>query len=257
MDILVVEDDPIHRKLVESVLRMAGHSVTGVRAPGEALKLLQSSEPKVLVVDLQLPMMDGLQLVRTLRRNPRTKELWIAAMTAHRERWSQQEAFQAGCNLYFGKPLDTRAFPSILVAGVPTGDIPKTRQRVAHPARAGRIRVLLADDHPVIRKSLVELLGACSDMEVLSTASDGEEAIALSRELLPDVVIMDLNMPKLGGVDATRLITTEIPEIRVIGLSTHADGKAGAAMRKAGAVAYLCKDCPPVKLIATIRACTR
>ena len=117
-----------------------------------------------------------------------------------------------------------------------------------------RIRVLLADDHEVMRQGLAWLLREEADMEVVGEAADGEAAIDLIRQLLPEVVIMDINMPRMTGIEATRVIHAEFPDVKIIGLSMFEEMERGTAMRGAGAVDYLTKSGPPEAVIAAIRA---
>jgi DNA-binding NarL/FixJ family response regulator len=118
---------------------------------------------------------------------------------------------------------------------------------------SGKIRILLADDHPILRQGLSRLLAEESDMEVVAEAADGRTAVELTRQVLPDIVIMDVSMPCGGGVQATRVITSEIPGAQVIGLSMHEEADMAAAMRRAGAALYLTKGGPSETLIAAIR----
>ena len=122
---------------------------------------------------------------------------------------------------------------------------------------ASPIRVLLADDHPVIRNGLAMLLDEEPDLEVVGQASDGEEAVELADQLQPDVVLMDITMPKLNGIDATRKISDELPWIRVIGLSMHEYADVAAAMMEAGAVGYVAKGTPAEFLLDAIRKLSR
>ena len=119
----------------------------------------------------------------------------------------------------------------------------------------GRIRVLLADDHEILREGLAELLRTEPDIEVVGEAADGQIAIELARRTAPDVIVMDVTMPRLNGVEATRRITAEMPHVRVIGLSMHSREDMSRAMREAGAAAYLTKGGPSDLLLTAIRAC--
>jgi len=113
------------------------------------------------------------------------------------------------------------------------------------------IRVLLADDHTMLRQSLRRALTEHA-LEIVGEAGDGEEAARLALELLPDVVLMDVSMPVLDGVEATRLIRDQTPAVQVVILTMHADkGVLDRAIR-AGAVGYLVKDCTIDEVVRTI-----
>lgn len=120
-----------------------------------------------------------------------------------------------------------------------------------------KVRVLLADDHLVSREELSALLQRDPDLDVVGEASDGQMAVELTRELHPDVVIMDVRMPVLNGIEATRLIMSDTPETRVIGFTMHSEEAVVAAMQKAGAVACISKSDPAEVLIHTIQDCRR
>ncbi len=125
--------------------------------------------------------------------------------------------------------------------------------RSAAQADDHSIRVLLVDDHRMLREGIIGLLENQPDIQVVGEAGDGETAIDLARRLHPDVILMDVTMPRMGGIEATRRIVSEMPEIRVVGLSMHEDEEMGRAMRRAGAVEYLPKDGPSQRLIRVIR----
>jgi DNA-binding NarL/FixJ family response regulator len=119
------------------------------------------------------------------------------------------------------------------------------------------IRVLIAEDHAVVRGGLVELLEAAEDIEVVGTAADGEEAVRLVREATPDVVLMDISMPELDGIEATRAITDSAPDTRVVMLTAFSDRDRVLAALDAGAMGYLLKDTEPPELLGALRAAAR
>ncbi len=104
------------------------------------------------------------------------------------------------------------------------------------------VRVLAADDQRVVREGLALLLGLLPEVEVVGTASDGEEAITMAAELHPDVILMDLRMPRCDGVEATRRLREQAPEVKVIVLTTYADDRSVIDALRAGARGYLTKD---------------
>ncbi len=105
------------------------------------------------------------------------------------------------------------------------------------------IKVLLADDHKITREGLRSLLEKHGDMEVIGQAEQGREAVRLAGELSPDVVIMDVSMPDLNGIEATRQIISKSANVKVIALSMHSDSMFVSEMLKSGASGYLLKDC--------------
>jgi signal transduction histidine kinase/ActR/RegA family two-component response regulator len=117
-----------------------------------------------------------------------------------------------------------------------------------------KTQVLLVDDHRIIREGLRSIIEGQADLEVVAEASDGEMALEATRATRPHVVIMDVNMPKMNGLEATRQIKAEFPNIMVVGLSMHDDAKIASGMRDAGASAYLSKGKSFETLCATIRS---
>jgi CheY-like chemotaxis protein len=120
--------------------------------------------------------------------------------------------------------------------------------------RSGRqLRVLLVDDHVLIRRAVATMIAAEPDLVVVGEAADGKAAVALTRELEPDVVVMDISMPVLDGIQATRAIRQAHPSVRVIGLSMLGAVDQPAAMREAGAAACVSKSDSAETLLAAIR----
>lgn len=117
-----------------------------------------------------------------------------------------------------------------------------------------KVRVLLVDDLRVVRRAVGDLLSIEPDLEVVGEAVDGLDAVDKVGELSPDVVVMDVSMPRLSGVDAARQIAAEFPTVKVVALSAHAADYMAQPMLEAGAATYLDKSAPAEKLAGAIRA---
>lgn len=116
-----------------------------------------------------------------------------------------------------------------------------------------KIKIILADDHTVMRKGLCTLIDNHPGFTVVGEADNGRMAVKLALELMPDVVIMDVTMPDLNGIEATRQIVAGLQHTKVIALSMHADAEFISAMLKAGALGYLLKDCAVEELICAVQ----
>jgi DNA-binding NarL/FixJ family response regulator len=116
------------------------------------------------------------------------------------------------------------------------------------------IKILIADDHRIMRSGIRSMLDKESDMEVVGEAENGRMTVRLAQELAPDVVIMDIAMPDLNGIDASRQILSEDPDIKVVALSMHSNEQFVSGMLNAGASGYLLKDCDFGELILAIRS---
>jgi len=146
--------------------------------------------------------------------------------------------------------------------------VPGAATRVVHQQKMGwrrgkargptmRITVLLADDHRIIREGLHICLEREGGIAVIGEAQNGREAVRLARELKPDVVVMDVTMPDLNGIEATRQILRGVPGTKVLGLSVHSDRRYVGEMLRAGASGYLLKDCAFEELTRAIQALAR
>jgi DNA-binding NarL/FixJ family response regulator len=117
-----------------------------------------------------------------------------------------------------------------------------------------KIRILLADDHAVVRQGFGRILAAQSDLEVIGEAGNGREAVDLAEQLKPDVVVMDVSMPELNGIEATRRLMKAAPRTRVLALSMHKDSVYVREILRAGAQGFLLKDANDLDLLAAVRA---
>jgi two-component system, NarL family, response regulator NreC len=120
-----------------------------------------------------------------------------------------------------------------------------------------KARILLADDHAVVRKGFRLILETQPDMEVVGEASNGRDIVALAEQLKPDIVVMDVSMPELNGIEATRRVTQVSPRTRVLALSMHKDSVYVREILRAGAKGYLLKDAADGDLLSAVRAVAR
>jgi two-component system, NarL family, response regulator LiaR len=130
----------------------------------------------------------------------------------------------------------------------------KASSSVASSKHSPRTRIVLADDHPLLRKALKDLLEKEDSFEIVGEAGDGEEAVRLAAEIMPDVVIMDISMPSLDGLQATQQIKARYPDIAVLVLTVHTDDECILEILKAGAAGYLIKSAFGEEVIHAVRA---
>ncbi|MFC1885858.1 PAS domain S-box protein [Thermodesulfobacteriota bacterium] len=174
----------------------------------------------------------------------------------------RERLYHFGCRLALESAPNEGSTISLLVPIDETKSIEKNLQDLSRetraksgsvPSRKEKIRVMIADDHAVVRGGLSAMLGTQPDIEVVGEAIDGEKAVHMAHELAPDVILMDINMPNMNGMEATRVIHSELPHIRIIGLSMYDKNEQAAAILSAGAYAYLSKSDDIDHLIAVIR----
>ncbi len=119
--ILVVEDNPINLKLARVLLTLEGYDVYTAVDANEALAVIAKVRPRLILMDLQLPGMDGLELTRQLKANPETRDIVILALTAYAMKSDEKRAWDAGCDGYIPKPIDTRALPGVIASALAGG----------------------------------------------------------------------------------------------------------------------------------------
>src|SRR5262245_29668657 len=123
--------------------------------------------------------------------------------------------------------------------------------------RARKIRLLLADDHALVRQGIRSSLAAFSTISVIGEAQTGKEAVRMSRRLAPDVVLMDLNMPDMSGLEATPLVLKTCPATKVLALTVHESKEYVFEILRAGAHGYILKDTSPEELVRAVEAVAR
>jgi two-component system NarL family response regulator len=137
----------------------------------------------------------------------------------------------------------------------PAGPVPRAKRRV--PNAGSAIRILLVDDHPLVREGLKRTLTSMVGVIVVGEAASGEEAVARARDLEPDLVIMDLSLPRMSGIEASRLIKAQLPATRILALTMHGEDVYIRGALEAGVSGYLVKDARPSELVAAIEAVHR
>lgn len=155
------------------------------------------------------------------------------------------------------KRRGARVTVSLPAACRETTPAPRERGTPRAPSHSGGkrrpIRVIVADDHQILRQGLSELLRRDRGLRVVGQAEDGRQAVDLALQLKPDVVLMDVSMPRMSGIEATKRIVTQLPQTHVVGLSVHSERVVASKMLAAGASAYLTKGVAPKILISAIR----
>jgi len=123
--------------------------------------------------------------------------------------------------------------------------------------RQEQLRVLIVDDHAVVRQGISDVLGAAADIQIAGIAPGGEEAIGMATQLQPDVILMDLSMPDVDGVDATRRTLEAVPGTKVVMLTSFSEPEHVNAALDAGAIGYLLKDAEPDEIVRAVKAAAR
>ncbi len=164
----------------------------------------------------------------------------------------------SGCRTTLTIPLEEGHLPEEDGSGDPVAQEPFLPSQESAPETLREtIRILIVDDHKVLREGLVSMIEMADGLEPIGQAADGQAAMDQADALKPDVILMDVNMPKISGIQATKTILERHPEIKVIGLSMHIEEGVAAAMKEAGAVDYLTKDGSVETIIETIRQVVR
>ncbi len=167
-------------------------------------------------------------------------------------RFEINSAAGKGCRLTMVVPAAVEPVPLLPARSPSRSSGPREHRR-----KEECIRVLLADDHALFRDGIGRILNQEPDIEVVGYAKDGREAIELARKLAPYVILMDISMPEVNGIEATRVICGESTTIRIIGLSMYEDEERSQAMLAAGAVGYKSKGCAAAELVSAIRSCVK
>lgn len=254
--ILIVDDEPGFVAGLRVVLENRGYKVAAAENRVQAERIAQSETVDIVVLGTIAPRGDAFLFHQWLRRNRLLKHLPMIVVDAPAEKqllrgWSRDEGMQLDADDYLVKPIKPESLVSRIEPAL-------ERARVSAVSTANQaIRVLLADDHAMIREGIRALLATQSDIQVVGEAVDGEDALEKARALSPDVVVMDIGMPVMNGIEATERICRECERTRVLMLTQYNGEENLAASRQAGAFGYIPKACASSQLLAAIRAVSR
>jgi two-component system cell cycle response regulator len=234
--ILIVEDNPTNLKLTTFLLKSEGYDVSTAIDGPESLKLIESIHPDLILMDVQLPGIDGLEVTRRLKKNPKTQSIPVIALTAYAMKGDKEKALEAGCDGYLSKPIDTRMFPSQIRTFLDNNYGATQDQKLVIE------NILIAEDDEIECEALRARLSA--EGYSLSVVSNGAEALVTAKRMRPHLIVSDILMPRLDGFQLCRQIRTsdELRDVHVILTTSGSIQESDEALAKQlGATAFVLK----------------
>lgn len=246
--ILIVDEEADFTQALQTVLTAKSYEVviTSHRQEAEAVAIART--PDMVVLGTIVPRGDAFLFHQWLKQTSRFSDVPILVINARREEglvrgWRREEGMQCDADGFLTKPVD----PAALLPR-----IEKLLDRVTK-----RIRVLVADDHAMVRDGIRAVLALQRDMQVVGDAVNGREALEKTIELSPDVVLMDIVMPIMNGLEAARQICRECPQARVLMLTQYDDEENVLASNQVGALGFIPKTAVSSQLLTGIRSVNR
>jgi len=246
--ILIVDDEPDFVQALQTILEASSRHVVSASNRKQAEAAVQTQRPDVVVLGTIVPRGDAFLLHQWLKQTARFSDVPILILNARREDellkgWRREEGMQCDADGFFAKPIELEA----LVLR-----IERLLDRVTK-----RIKVLVADDHAMVRDGIRAVLTLQRDIQVVGEAVNGREALEKTVELHPDVVLMDIVMPTMNGLDATREICRTYPQAKVLILTQYDDEENVLASSQVGALGFIPKTAVSSQLLTGIRAVNR
>jgi DNA-binding NarL/FixJ family response regulator len=244
-EILIVDDEPDFVTALQKALKSEKCDVCTAATKAEAQKVIKTINPELVILGTLSPRGEAFLLHQWLRDDPKTKDLPIVVIDAPPEKqlikgWRRDEAALMDAEEYLTKPIEPGALAS------------RTQTILDRATR--RIRVLIVDDHWVVRDGLKSVLELQSDIEVIGQAENGKDALQKVGELGPDIVVMDIVMPEMNGLEATKQIYKKYPQTRVVMLSQYDDEANILAAEQIGAYGFIPKRAASSQVVNAIRA---
>ena len=247
--ILVVDEEPEFTADLQVTLEADGYKVVVASNRVKAEEIVRGERPDLIILGTIAPRGDAFVLHQWVKQTAKFSDLPIIVVDASPEKqlikgWRRDEGLRLEAEDYFRKPIK----PAALVP-----PIEKLLDKVTK-----RIRVLVVDDHTVVREGVHALLSLQRDMQVVGEAVDGGEAVEKAHQLLPDVVLMDIVMPGMNGLEATQQISKECKQVKVLMLSQYDEEENVIASNQVGAFGFIPKRSASSELLlAGIRAASR
>ena len=242
--IMIVDDEVDFTQALKTSLEAKSYQVITARNRSEAEEIAGNQRPDLVVVGTITPRGSAFQLHLWLKETPRFSDVPLVVVDAPLEKrlingWLMDEGLALQAEDYVSKPIESAP----LVAR-----IERLLEKAIH-----MIKVLVVDDHAVVREGIHALLTLQKDIEVIGEAVNGQDAIDKVLQLLPDVVLMDILMPVMSGLDATKRISEECPDAKVLILTQYDDKENMFVAKQSGAYGFIPKKAASSKLLTGIR----
>jgi DNA-binding NarL/FixJ family response regulator len=246
--ILIVDDELEFTEALKATLMNESYLVFIASDRQQAEKVVRSEEPDMVILGTIMPRGDAFLFHKWMKQTLGFGNLPLMVINAPPEKqlikgWRMDEGMQCDAEDFLAKPVEPKAL------------IPRIQNLMDRATK--KIRVLIVDDHAVVRDGIRAVLALQRDMQVVGEAMNGKEAVDKTSELLPDVVVMDIVMPVMNGLDATRVIHKECPLAKVLILTQYDEEENVLASRQVGAVGFIPKAAASSRLITGIRSVAR
>jgi len=242
--ILIIDDEPDFVEALGRTLKAKSYIVTSASGKTIAQEIMKTEQPNLIVLGTLAPAGQAFSMYQWLGEHPRYKDIPLLVIDARYEErtirgWRRFEGVQLDGDEYLYKPIE----PASLVLRIQSLLEAVTR----------KIRVLVADDHTMVRTGICSVLALQKDMEVVGEAVNGQDAFDKVLRLLPNVTLMDIVMPVMSGIEATKLISKECPETKVLILTQYDEEENMIVARQSGAYGFIPKKAASLELIRGVR----
>ncbi len=246
--ILIVDDDLDFTEALKATLVNESYSVVIANNRRQAEEMVRSQEPDMIILGTIMPRGDAFLFNKWMKQTLGFSNLPMMIINCPPEKqvikgWRMDEGMQCDAEDFLARPVE------------PAAVVPRIQKLLDRATR--RIRVLIVDDHAVVRDGIRAVLSLQRDMQVVGEAVNGKDALEKTMELLPDVVVMDIIMPVMNGLEAAKQICKECKSVKVLMLTQYDDDENVLASRQAGAVGFIPKAAASSHLLTGIRSVAR